>query len=171
MNPGSNVKIFRSLVKLEMLTSSGPMVPDLESSCVDLPVARFFSSYFVLMRFSDRLWYVQYATRQPCTVVQGNQGHTSCAQYPARRGRREAAGSRPPPEGGDRRSLREMHARSRAPRMRDQDGRKIRPSQRPPRTSYGTCPRVRRYPQPSACRYRTDGSSNKPRPAGPDQWS
>src|SRR6266403_563388 len=53
MNPGSNVKTFISLVKWEMLITSGPMVPDMESSCVDLPVARFFSSYFVLMRFSD----------------------------------------------------------------------------------------------------------------------
>src|SRR6267142_486028 len=53
MNPGSNVKTFRSLVKWEMLITSGPMVPDIDSSSADLPVARFFSSYFVLMPFSD----------------------------------------------------------------------------------------------------------------------
>src|SRR5450631_2969401 len=85
MKPGSNVKTFRSLVKFEILITSGPMVPDIESSWVDLPVARFLSSYFVLMRFSDRrVCFDSNVIQQPCTVVNGNQGRpASCARLGA----------------------------------------------------------------------------------------
>src|ERR1700676_4353890 len=53
MKPGSKVNTPCSLVRLEMSRPSGPMVPETAFRRVVFPVARFFSSNFVLMRFSD----------------------------------------------------------------------------------------------------------------------
>src|SRR6202051_474328 len=53
MKPGSKVNTPCSLVRLEMSSASGPMVPETAFRRVVFPVARFFSSNFVLMRFSD----------------------------------------------------------------------------------------------------------------------
>src|ERR1700681_4591310 len=53
MKPGSKVNTPCSLVRLEMSSASGPMVPETAFRGVVFPVARFFSSNFVLMRFSD----------------------------------------------------------------------------------------------------------------------
>src|SRR6202161_424485 len=53
MKPGSNVNTPCSLVRLEMSSASGPMVSETAFRRVVFPVARFFSSNFVLMRFSD----------------------------------------------------------------------------------------------------------------------
>src|SRR5260370_42703745 len=53
MKPGSNVKTPCSLIKWEMSSASGPMVPAMAFSGLVFPVARFLSSYFVLMRYSD----------------------------------------------------------------------------------------------------------------------
>src|SRR5580692_10544799 len=54
MNPGSKVNTPCSLVRFEMSSASGPIVPETAFSEVVFPVARFLSSYFVLMRCSDR---------------------------------------------------------------------------------------------------------------------
>src|ERR1700691_5327613 len=53
MKPGSKVNTPCSLVRLDMSSDSGPMVPETAFSGVVFPVARFLSSYFVLMRFPD----------------------------------------------------------------------------------------------------------------------
>src|ERR1700722_7543344 len=53
MKPGSKVNTPCSLVRAEISRASGPMVPETAFSEVVFPVARFLSSYFVLMRCSD----------------------------------------------------------------------------------------------------------------------
>src|SRR5258708_1275148 len=70
MKPGSNVNTPCSLVRLEMSSTSGPMVPGLAFSRVVFPVARFLSSYFVLMRFpdGDGVWFLlHFAPFHGCT--------------------------------------------------------------------------------------------------------
>src|SRR5450631_164206 len=96
MKPGSNVNTFRSLFKFAILMTSGPRVPEIESSWIDLPEARFFSSYFVLMRFSDEGCVDSFETAQPCMAVLRNQGRTARgAQLVARalRAHRSARGA------------------------------------------------------------------------------
>src|ERR1700716_1746111 len=56
MKPGSKVNTPCSLVRLEMSSASGPMVPVMAFITLVFPVARFLSSYFVLMRYSDGLF-------------------------------------------------------------------------------------------------------------------
>src|ERR1700723_1164582 len=53
MKPGSKVKTPCSFVRLEMLITSGPIVPEMASNWLVFPVVRFLSSYFVLIRVSD----------------------------------------------------------------------------------------------------------------------
>src|SRR4029077_12255651 len=53
MKPGSKVNNACSLVRLDMSSASGPMVPAMAFSGLVFPAARFLSSYFVLMRYSD----------------------------------------------------------------------------------------------------------------------
>src|ERR1700722_7543241 len=63
MKPGSKVNTPCSLVRLEMSSASGPMVPDTAFSRLVFPVARFLSSYFVLMSFSDGDVFVRLRSR------------------------------------------------------------------------------------------------------------
>src|ERR1700735_1277794 len=143
-----------------MLITSGPIVPEMASSKLVFPVARFFSSYFVLIRCIRRVCLVC-LTPQRCTAVQGNQAYTSRRREPPRRVHLIADG------------LRAFKGRACcAPRA----DREIRPLPVPPvlpvsRTSCETCRRDRRCPQFSACPCRTDGSWNKLRPANPVRWS
>src|SRR5882672_7755588 len=53
MKPGSKVNTPCSLIRFEMSSASGPMVPVMAFIRLVFPVARFLSSYFVLMRYSD----------------------------------------------------------------------------------------------------------------------
>src|ERR1700730_421462 len=53
MKPGSKVNTPCSLIRLEMSSASGPMVPVMAFITLVFPLARFLSSYFVLMRYSD----------------------------------------------------------------------------------------------------------------------
>src|SRR5260370_22926830 len=102
-----------------MLSTSGPMVPDMESSSVDLPLARFFSSYFVLMRFSDgmvpSIW--------NSAGLHGRTGESRAGAGCARRAARCAAADRQ----RNGRSLglilkSNVHTRSRTPRLQVKDG-------------------------------------------------
>src|ERR1700690_3042592 len=75
MNPGSKVNTPCSLVRFEISSASGPMVPETAFIGVVLPVVRFLSSYFVLMRCSDRGGLGgSFMTPQGCTAVHRNQG-------------------------------------------------------------------------------------------------
>src|SRR4030088_3546307 len=56
MKPGSKVNTPCSLIRLEMSSASGPMDPVMAFITLVFPVARFLSSYFVLMRYSDGLF-------------------------------------------------------------------------------------------------------------------
>src|SRR5277367_6128915 len=73
MNPGSKVNTPCSLSRLEMSRASGPIVPETAFIGLVLPVARFMSSYFVLMRLSDGCLGT-FQCPQPCTAVHRNQG-------------------------------------------------------------------------------------------------
>src|SRR5258708_16111501 len=76
MNPGSKVKTPWSLVRFEMSSTSGPIVPETAFSRLVFPVVRFLSSYFVLIRCIRRLCFDCFRP-QPCTAVHRNQAHTS----------------------------------------------------------------------------------------------
>src|SRR5580700_8103546 len=76
MNPGSKVKTPWSLVRFEMSSTSGPIVPEMAFSRLVFPVERFLSSYFVLIRCIRRLCFDCFRP-QPCTAVHRNQAHTS----------------------------------------------------------------------------------------------
>src|SRR3984957_16003789 len=80
MKPGSNVNTPCSLVKLEMSSASGPMVPETAFRRVAFPVARFLSSYFVLMRFSDGLFALGSAALHGRTSESREHGLTACAR-------------------------------------------------------------------------------------------
>jgi hypothetical protein len=57
-----------------MSSASGPMVPETAFSAVVFPVARFLSSYFVLMRFPTGPWLVRLRSRslaRPYTGIKG----------------------------------------------------------------------------------------------------
>src|SRR6202020_283897 len=73
------VKTPCSLVRLEMSSASGPMVPETAFNTLVFPVARFLSSYFVLMRLSDE-GLGSLKDPQPCTAVHRNQGSASKAR-------------------------------------------------------------------------------------------
>src|ERR1700727_2820828 len=161
MNPGSKVNTPCSLVRFEMSSASGPIVPETAFSGVVFPVARFLSSYFVLMRCSDRgvwvdLWGFVY---DPAAL----------------HGRTSESRERPPNRAGSRihtrqverrhsgrRQLRRRHRRFAPARLRNEIESRLSP---PPRTSCGIYRRDRRYPQFSACPCRTDGSWSTLRPA------
>src|SRR5260370_33650938 len=98
MKPGSKVNTPCSLIRLEISSASGPMVPVMAFIRLVFPVARFLSSYFVLMRYSDGDG-VQ--APQPCTAVHRNQGsvpqprtrrRTARGLEPARTSSRSARG-------------------------------------------------------------------------------
>src|ERR1700734_4252314 len=154
MNPGSNVNMPCSLTRLEMSRASGPIVPETAFRALVLPVARFLSSYFVLMRLSDGGVWVRFSARslaRPYIGIKG--GHliwfvcwTTCV-------RKRRAEAREPWAG-----------------MIDEDKPASRLSQLP-HISCGIYRRDRRYPRFSACRYRTDGSWSRLRPANPGRWS
>src|SRR5271154_6239943 len=89
MKPGSKVKTPWSLVRFEILSTSGPIVPEMASSWLVFPVVRFFSSYFVLIRLVRSV--SSFAAPQPCTAVHRNQVSASRAQArPPAKGAREA---------------------------------------------------------------------------------
>src|SRR5882757_1921469 len=67
-----------------MLITSGPIVPEMASSKLVLPLSRFLSSYFVLIRCIRRGCFVC-LTPQRCTAVQRNQAYTSLKREPPRR--------------------------------------------------------------------------------------
>src|SRR5882672_7954117 len=153
MKPGSKVNTPCSLIRFEMSSASGPMVPVMAFIRLVFPVARFLSSYFVLMRYSDGDGFGAF---RPAAL----HGRTS--------------------ESRERIPSARLHARSQAradlfeiraaeAQVEGQTrGFRLSPL---PHTSCGTYRRDRRYPQFSACRYRTDGSWSKPRPADPGRWS
>src|ERR1700680_1111551 len=150
MKPGSKVNTPCSLVRLEMSSASGPMVPETAFRRVVFPVARFFSSNFVLMRFSDG-WFAFRIRSLPRPYI-GIKGALLRARTNSRRARTLGA--------------HELRAVS----TETLESVQLRLLQ-PPHTSCGIYRRARRYPQFSACRYRTDGSWSKPQPADPGQWS
>src|SRR5258707_13122691 len=53
MKPGSKVNTPCSLIRFEMSSASGPMVPVMALIRLVFPLARFLCSYFVLMRYPD----------------------------------------------------------------------------------------------------------------------
>src|SRR5580704_8894326 len=83
MKPGSNVNTPCSLVRFEMSSTSGPIVPEMAFSRLVFPVVRFLSSYFVLIRCIRRLCFHCFRP-QPCTAVHRNQAHTSPKREPLR---------------------------------------------------------------------------------------
>src|ERR1700684_3390597 len=92
MNPGSEVKTPGSLVRFEISSTSGPIVPEMAFSWLVFPVDRFLSSYFVLIRCIRRLCFDCFRP-QPCTAVQRNQAHTSPKRQPPREFARWFAGA------------------------------------------------------------------------------
>ena len=135
MNPGSKVNTPCSFNSGAMLMTSGPMVPELASSCVIFPVVWFLHFVFrahTLVRAHARLsgFYGPSALHGEGTESSSGSGWTARAHlacYPT------------------------LIFGSRRPRWR---------------TSCGICRPDRRCPRLFACRYRTDGSSNRLRPAG-----
>src|ERR1700694_3782722 len=73
MKPGSKVNIPCSLVRLEMSSASGPMVPEMAFIRLVLPVVRFLSSYFVLMRYSDGMVFGPRSLARPFIGIKGAQ--------------------------------------------------------------------------------------------------
>src|SRR6202022_1551217 len=71
MKPGSKVNTPCSLVRLEMSIASGPMVPARAFIRLVLPVARFLSSYFVLMRYSDGMVFRPRSLARPFIGIKG----------------------------------------------------------------------------------------------------
>src|SRR5271156_3520332 len=94
MNPGSKVNTPCSLVRFEISSASGPMVPETAFIGVVLPVARFLSSYFVLMLCSDRGVRGglggSFMTPQRCTAVHRNQGSGPLTAWAPRNSRAHA---------------------------------------------------------------------------------
>src|ERR1700688_1285244 len=155
MKPGSKVNTPCSLVRLEMSSASGPMVPETAFRRVVFPVARFFSSNFVLMRFSDGWFALGSAALH---------GRTSES--------REHSLTRARTQGAHEVKARTDSRRARIPPRATETLESVRLRLlQPPHTSCGIYRRARRYPQFSACRYRTDGSWSKLQPADPGQWS
>src|SRR4030088_798329 len=94
MKPGSKVNTPCSLIRLEMSSASGPMVPVMAFITLVFPVARFLSSYFVLMRYSDGDGFGSFRPRSLARSYIGIKGadpkHASAGQQ------RAAAGTRGP---------------------------------------------------------------------------
>src|SRR5580704_10362184 len=91
MKPGSKVNTPCSLVRLDMSSASGPMVPVMAFSGLVFPVARFLSSYFVLMRYYDGDGFGSF---RPRSLARSYIGIKGAAHRRATAGRRRRARSR-----------------------------------------------------------------------------
>src|SRR6202453_2811064 len=167
MKPGSKVNTPCSLVRAEISRASGPMVPETAFSEVVFPVARFLSSYFVLMRCSDgdvcgfvydpaALHGRTSESREPILKPRKPARCSRTGTYAHSSARTELKGARTLPISAHSARRSECSANSR-----------VRFSPPPSHTSCGIYRRGRRYPRFSACRYRTDGNWSKLRPADP----
>src|SRR5271163_2903282 len=93
MKPGSKVNTPWSLVKFEMLSTSGPIVPEMASNWLVFPVARFLSSYFVLIRCIRRISFVC----SNCPALHGRKTESSrrvASRDPTRTARRDSTSTR-----------------------------------------------------------------------------